>query len=77
MREIARAKVKLRKAKEKLSAELGIKTKRRFGKDDYFLYKTAGSKFVANKIAEEERKKGYYIRITRNKPLKKYLVWRG
>jgi len=51
--------------------------KRMFDGDEYYLIHTTTRKDDVRERAEKERKRGYYIRVTYNKYIKTYFVWRG
>lgn len=73
---LKRSKVKARRVKETYFTEL-YPHHRKFGKDIYELHATKKKKGDAQALAGRLRAKGHYTRVTYNKGLKRWFVWRG
>lgn len=72
---IGRAKVKARRAKETYLVD--FPQKRKFGRDVYYLHGKKSKKSDALNVARKLKGKGHFVRLTYNKTLKKWLIWRG
>lgn len=71
----SRLQVKIRRVKETYFSD--FPQKRKFGGDTFSLHATKKKKVDAKNLAYKLRKKGHYTRITHNKTLGHYLIWRG
>jgi len=72
---IARAKVKGRRLKETMLHD--FPQRRKIGEDIYYLEATKKKKGDAQALAGRLRAKGHYVRLSYNKTLKRWFVWRG